>query len=53
MAMNEKVELATLANNVKKKVNGLIGVYALLIIGTILLFLIVTLSFASFCTNKS
>lgn len=42
MAMNEKVELATLANNVKKKVNGLIGVYALLIIGTILLFLIVT-----------
>lgn len=42
MVMNELTDLATLANTVKKKVNGLIGVYSLLIIGTILLFLIVT-----------
>jgi len=42
MAMNEQTDLTTLANTVKKKVNGLIGVYSLLIIGTILLFLIVT-----------
>lgn len=42
MDINERTDLATLAGTVKKKVNGLIGVYSLLIIGTILLFIVVT-----------
>ena len=40
--INEQTDLATLAGTVKKKVNGLLGVYSLLILGTILLFLVVT-----------
>ena len=42
MIINEQADLATLAGTVKKKVHGLLGIYALLILGTILLFLIVT-----------
>ena len=42
MELNERTDLTTLAGTVKKKVNGLIGVYSLLIFGTILLFLVVT-----------
>ena len=37
----EKTDLTLLAKEVKKKVNGLLTVYALLIVGTILLFLVV------------
>lgn len=42
MELNERTDLATLAKTVKKKVNGLIGVYSLLILLTIALFLVVT-----------
>jgi len=42
MELNERTDLTTLANTVRKKVNGLIGVYSLLILLTILLFLVVT-----------
>ena len=42
MDINEQTDLATLAKTVKKKVNGLIGVYSLLILLTIILFLVVT-----------
>lgn len=42
MEINEWTDLATLAKTVKKKVNGLIGVYSLLILLTIALFLVVT-----------
>ena len=42
MMFNEQTDLATLAGTVKKKVNGLLGIYFLLILGTILLFLVVT-----------
>jgi Zn-dependent protease with chaperone function len=42
MEMNERTDLATLAKTVKKKVNGLMGVYSLLILLTIILFLVVT-----------
>ena len=42
MMLNEQTDLATLAGTVKKKVNGLLGIYSLLILGTILLFLVVT-----------
>ena len=38
---SEKTDLSVLAKNLKKKVNGLLVVYGLLIIGTILLFLVV------------
>ena len=41
MEMNERTDLATLAKTVKKKVNGLMGVYSLLILLTIILFLVV------------
>lgn len=37
----EKTDLLVLAKNLKKKVNGLLTVYGLLIVGTILLFLVV------------
>ena len=39
--LTEKTDLTILANNLKKKVNGLLSVYGLLIIGTIILFLVV------------
>lgn len=39
---NEQTDLATLTGTVKKKVNRLLGIYSLLILGTILLFLAVT-----------
>ena len=42
MTFNEQTDLATLAGTVKKKVNGLLGIYSLLILGTIVLFLVVT-----------
>ena len=42
MTIDERTDLAVLAQTVKKKVNGLIGVYSLLILLTILLFLLVT-----------
>ena len=40
--VNERTDLACLAKTVKTKVNGLIGVYSLLILGTIILFLLVS-----------
>ena len=42
MEVNEQTDLLTLAKTVKKKVNGLIGVYSSLILLTVLLFLVVT-----------
>ena len=37
MTLNEHTDLSTLAVNLKKKVNGLLGVYFLIILLTILL----------------
>ncbi len=42
MMFNEQTDLATFTGTVKKKVNRLLGIYSLLILGTILLFLAVT-----------
>ena len=39
--LSEKSDLLLLAKNLKKKVNGLLTVYGLLIFGTIVLFLVV------------
>ena len=39
--LTEYTDLTTLAQNLRKKVHGLMTVYGLLIVGTLLLFLVV------------